>query len=462
MTLHNGIAFALVLFGQLALTASMTQGQEEAETGSSSPYPLDVGPVANWAPQDLPTAPVPAPSPVAEARPGAQARLTLAELEEIATANNPTLPQAARRIEALQGRQLQVGLYPNPVVGYIGDDMGEAGTAGQQGAFLGQKIVTAGKLRLNRTVVGQEIQQAQHAWEVQRWRVLNDVRAGAYEVLVAQRTIELNDQLVRIGEAGMKAAEALFRNQEVARIDVLQARVETNSAKLELDNARNQYVAAWRKLALVMGVPDMEPTPLADELQNEIPELSWDDSVLRLMSESPQLAHARAGVERARYTLARAYAERTPNFDIGGAVRYNNASRDTVAMIQIGLPLQIYNRNQGNIAKAQAEVAAARREVQRVELVLQDRLADAFKQYANARQQTRRYVDDILPDAKTTLELVRTGYEQGEFGYLELLTTQRTYFRVNLAYVGSLRELRVSSVRIDGMLMSGGLEAVGQ
>ena len=51
-------------------------------------------------------------------------------------------------------------------------------------------------------------------------------------------------------------------------MDVLQARVEANSAKLQFDNAHNQYMAAWRKLAVVIGVPDMEPKPLADELES--------------------------------------------------------------------------------------------------------------------------------------------------------------------------------------------------
>ena len=66
--------------------------------------------------------------------------MTLAELEQIALANNPTMNQAGARIRALQGKQLQVGLYPNPVIGYIGDEMGNEGTAGQQGGFLRQEI----------------------------------------------------------------------------------------------------------------------------------------------------------------------------------------------------------------------------------------------------------------------------------------------------------------------------------
>jgi cobalt-zinc-cadmium efflux system outer membrane protein len=67
-----------------------------------------------------------------------------------------------------------------------------------------------------------------------------------------------------------------------------------------------------------------------------------------------------------------------------------------------------------------------------------------------------------LPYAKQALELTRAGYEQGEFTYLELLTAQQTFSRTNLAYVSRLRELWLATVQIDGMLLSGGLEAPGR
>jgi cobalt-zinc-cadmium efflux system outer membrane protein len=254
----------------------------------------------------------------------------------------------------------------------------------------------------------------------------------------------------------------LLKAKEVSSADVVRARIEANSAKLQLENARNDYRAAWQKLAIVIGVPGMEPVFLEDRLEGSLPELTWQESVSQLMAGSPELARAYAEVERAQCTLARERAGRVPNFNVEAGARYNNASEDTIATVRVAIPLQLFNRNQGNIQRAQGELAATRQNVRRVELSLQDRLADAFRRYANARQQVRRYRDKILPDAKESLDMVREGYEEGEFGYLELLTAQRTYFHVNLAYVESLRALWVNSTRIEGMLLSGGLDRPGQ
>jgi cobalt-zinc-cadmium efflux system outer membrane protein len=211
----------------------------------------------------------------------------------------------------------------------------------------------------------------------------------------------------------------------------------------------------------VIGVPNMGPVTLVDQLEADLPELSWEVSLDRLLSSSPEMARARMEVQRAECELARECAGRVPNVNVEAGLQYNHASEDTVASVTLAMPLQLFDRNQGNIRRAECELAAARQEVRRLELSLQDRLADSFRKYATAQQQACRYRDDILPDAKDSLDLVREGYRQGEFGYLELLTSQRTYFHVNLAYVESLHALCIGNMRIEGMLLCGALMPPG-
>ena len=399
---------------------------------------------------------VPSPAP----EPGSLPGMSLAQLEEMAASCNPTLVQAAARVQAARGQYVQVGLYPNPVIGYQGNEINDEKQAGQQGGFIGQEFVTAGKLRLNREVASQEIRQAEYAWEAQRLRVMTDVRRGFYDVLVAQSEMELAEKLVRIGEEGVKSTEALMKAKEVARIDVLQARIEADSAKILLEKSRNRHAAAWRGLAAIVGNPMMQPMPLVGNLQDDMVELGWEDTLNRLLAESPQLAGARAGVARAQAALSRECAGRYPNVALQAGVQYDNATRDAIAGVQVGIPLPIFNRNQGNICKAQAELTAAQRDVERVQLALQQRLALVFEQYATALRQVEKYHGDILPNAQESLRLVSSGYRQGEFGYLVLLTAQRTYFQTNLAYLDALRDLRTACVAIEGYLLGDNLQAV--
>src|SRR5215470_12048774 len=97
--------------------------------------------------------------------------MSLQQALEIAQENNPTLRQAEAEIRAAKARQQQSGLYPNPTLGYIGDEIrGGSVGGGKQGFFLQQTIVTGGKLALARDILAQETKLAEVEAEEQRIR----------------------------------------------------------------------------------------------------------------------------------------------------------------------------------------------------------------------------------------------------------------------------------------------------
>jgi cobalt-zinc-cadmium efflux system outer membrane protein len=385
--------------------------------------------------------------------------LTLEGLIELALANNPTLRQYAARIEVQRGHWVQGGLFPNPNVGYAGFQMGDSGQAGQQGVYLEQPLVAPQKLSLNRATASQDIRRAEQQFAAQRQRVINDVRLRYFDVLYAQRAVEVTRELLRIGQQGLQAAEDLFRGEQVSRIDVLQARVEVHAARINLRRAENRHQAAWQELTAVAGAPHLTLAPLAGDLAGELPVLEFQSTLERIVAVSPELAAAEAGLESARFALARARVEPYPNGDLQYYPQHDNTTTDDIHTVQFYLTVPLFNRNQGNIAAAQARLAAAQGEVERVSLELRNRLAAAFEQYANAQQQAQQYAQSILPDAQESLRLVREAYGSGQIGYLQLLTSQRTYFQANLAYLEALRELRQNVAVIDGLLLVGSLQA---
>src|SRR5437899_4951923 len=95
-----------------------------------------------------------------------QKTITLEELQQMALLNNPTFAQSAANIQAAEGRKKQSGLYPNPTVGYQGEQIrGGSFHGGEEGFFVQQDIVLRGKLGLNRKILDQELRQAGNAAE---------------------------------------------------------------------------------------------------------------------------------------------------------------------------------------------------------------------------------------------------------------------------------------------------------
>ena len=403
----------------------------------------------------------PEPLPQAALRPVALGRLTLADLEQMAIGANPSVARAAALVQAARGNWIQVGLPPNPSFGYEGQQIGSAGRAEQDGVFVQQEIVRGGKLGLNRQVAAQEWARREQELAAQQQRVITDVRVAFYQVLVAERQVQLTEQLRSIAAEAVKVAEALRKGMEVGSADVVQAQLEVGNAEILAQNARNRYSAAWRTLGTVIGNPELPPQPLDGNIEDGRPELNWVASRERLLTSSPEIANALAEIERARWALERAYVEKVPNVTVAGLVNWrdNGIGGDSDGAITVGVPLPLWNRNQGGVVQAQGQVAAAERALDQLELSLENRLAPVFERYANALQQVQRYRNQLLPDAQRALDLVRRLYQAGETPYLNLLTAQRSFSQTNVNYLESLRELRAAEAEIEGLLLSGSLES---
>jgi len=405
--------------------------------------------------------PQPEPLPQPALKPVALGRLTLADLEQMAIAANPSVARAAALVEAARGNWIQQGLPPNPCVGYEGQQIGSAGRAEQDGVFIEQEIIRGGKLGLNRQVAAQEWARREQELAAQQQRVITDVRVAYYQVLIAERQQKLTGELLEIAKAAAKVAEDLLRGKEVGRPDVVQAQLEVGNAEILAQNALNRYIAAWRTLATIIGNPNMAPQQLEGDIDDDRPELTWDQSRQRLLTSSPEIAAAMAEIERSRWALQRAIVEKTPNVTVAGLVNWrdNGIGGDSDGGITVGVPLPLWNRNQGGIVQAQGQVAAAERALDQLELSLENRLAPVFERYANARNQVNKYRSQLLPAAQQALDLARRLYQAGETPYLNLLTAQRSFSQTNLNYLESLRELRAAEAEIEGLLLTGSLES---
>lgn len=391
--------------------------------------------------------------------PLSQNALTLAQLESLAFANNPSISRAAARVEAARGNHLQVGLRPNPIVGYEGQQLGSRGLAEQQGIVVGQDVIRGGKLQLNRAVASQEILRAEQELAIEQLKVQTDVRIAFYNVLLANERLALANKLVELSRQGSAAVETLLRIKEANRADVLQAQLEVENAGIVLQAAENRLQAAWNELCAVVGDRNLSQTDLQGNAFAPPQDFVWEQILDTLRGASPEVAAALAEVCRARFAVERAIVEPIPNVSVQGLVNLidNGIGGRPDGGLFVSIPLPVNNRNQGAIRQTRNDLIAAERAVERLELDLKNRLATVYERYSNAKFQVDRYRATILPAANESLEVSRKLYQAGESNYLALLTAQRSYFQVNLSYLESVLALRTSESEIDGYLLSGSL-----
>ena len=386
---------------------------------------------------------------------------TLQSLEQLALTRNPAIQQASAAAADAAGIRLQVGLRPNPTIGYSGDEIGNEGGGGQQGAFVSQTFVRGNKLEWNRRVIGHDVNAMNWLIATQRQRILTDTRLAFYEALTAQKRLQLAREFRVVASRGVSISQELVEAQVGARPDVLQSEIQLSEVDLTVQEAEFQYLAARNALAALAGVPDLGQQPLVGEFEIAGNPRELDATYSQIATTSPLLAAAQARVDRARANIQRQQVQPLPNITGQFGVAYDTRNGSELANVQVSLPVPIHNKNQGNIRAAQAEYCVAIENVERLRANIRLELARVMRDYQIAAATVQRYEQSILPKAEETLALIQEAQAAGEFDFLRVLTARRAYFDANLRYATALGELAQANARIDGLLLSGGLsEAV--
>jgi cobalt-zinc-cadmium efflux system outer membrane protein len=397
------------------------------------------------------------PAPPA-AKPAETGGLTLEALEQMALERNPTLAQAAAQIAASRGKALEAGLWLNPTIGYVGDQMGAQNTAGElQGGFIQQTIVTAGKLRLSRAKYRQEAVEGEIVAMGQQLRVANNVRLLYYQILAEQRFLETRREMLQNAEESLKTFREMFNTGQAGKPETLMAEVELGRAQIALRHVENMYAADWRGLAAVVGTPELQPTRLAGQLESSAAPLEFESSLCRLLQDSPQIQAAQAHVVHDQIMLQRERRQPFPDIKIQANTGHNYETNNTVAGVQVGIDLPVFDRNQGTIQQARADLMRSQAEVARLELSLRQKLAEVFAQYQTARQTAQLYHEVNVPRATEAYEVNLDMYKKRRQPWPRVVESRRDLLTIQMEYVQSLVELRRTETTILGYLLVDGL-----
>src|ERR1700722_16699989 len=223
--------------------------------------------------------------------------------------NNPTLQQAAAMIRRSEAEARQAGLYPNPSIGYEGDQIrGGSYGGGEQGGFVAQTVVLGGKLGLRRDIYQQQKQSDQIAAQAQLLRVHSEVTQMFYHALSAQQTVLVRGRLLGLANDAAQTAHQLANVGQADSPDVLQAEVEAEQAAIDYTVAQRLFIQGFKSLAALAGSPSAEVT-LLDAALDAPPEIDASHVVDTIVQQGPAVRQAQQQVAIAEARLKDAKRE---------------------------------------------------------------------------------------------------------------------------------------------------------
>ena len=379
--------------------------------------------------------------------------MNISYFRDLALTRSPAVSIGQQRVEAAKGRQVQAGLYPNTRVGYHANEIGMHDSDGAHGVFLQQRFITGGKRELDVQIAEQAVFSEQFFLEASKLRVLTDVDNAFGNLLIAQQKVDVLSTLVNVNRTTFDATKRLVEAGQSGKHVEWQASIELSQAEVARDQAIQEHQYAWRDLMFVCGQPNIKLVRVSGDVAKVVNGGSFQAVVESIINKSPQVAMAQQRIQQATLNVRRQKLETIPNIDAMVSLRNHSLTGDNITNIQVGIPVPLFDKNQGNIRAAEAEEAMRRAELRRLKLSLRQRAASVYRDFETARIAESRYREEILGSATKNLNLITKGYQDGQVDFLSMLTAQRTLLNVQLTYLRSSRKLHNAVTKLNGHLL---------
>jgi cobalt-zinc-cadmium efflux system outer membrane protein len=287
---------------------------------------------------------------------------------------------------------------------------------------------------------------------------IDNLYTAFLDVLAAREALRQQEIGLAGLEAVAKATRSLVESGQAAPTDLDRVLVQRDSAFMAVEEARTAFRQAKQSLAVVLNVPPAEVDAL--ELRGTVagPNLSLPgpQELSRVALEArPDLNAFRLGVHRAQAEVQLARAERwsdvfvlyTPwQLQDNSALGAQNATSWSLGAL---VTLPVFNRNQGNIARAQATAGQTLIELQGRERQVVAEVERAYLEYTTTRHAVQRFQNDILPRARRIRDEYSNWFKRGGAGVLMYLNAQKDYNEVVRHYLETALRHRRSQLRLN-------------
>ncbi len=381
--------------------------------------------------------------------------LELSQALALALMRNPELAAFSQEIRAREAVTLQASLMPNPVLMVKALNFGNNAFKDFDGNTikiqLSQLVELGGKraARTKAATLSQEL--ANWDYESKRIDILTQVTQAFIRVLTAQQRVLLQQQLLALSTQVMRTATAQVQAGSVTPMEETKARVSEASSRIELMRAERELKAVRQQLAAIWGGSEAKFTYALGDLSHiqAPPKLA---SLLQRFQQNPDMARWITEITRRQAVIAREKSKAIPNINVSLGTILKTIPGDTALMAGFSMPIQLFNRNQGNISEAEQRLNQAEENRYSVELKIRTALKTRYSQLNTAYTTLSILRQEIIPGAQSAFDAASRGYRLGKFGFLDVLDAQRTLFRVKAQYLLALSDYHLRVIDTERLI----------
>jgi cobalt-zinc-cadmium efflux system outer membrane protein len=394
-----------------------------------------------------------------------QANLSLASALDQARMVNPQAAIARARVSEAEGMREQAGLIPNPSLYATSENTPLGGsqpfTFGNDTddyVYLIQKIELGGKRSRRVAFASEKVGQMSIQSEVAMSQLLARVATAYWMASGSTSLDQLYQREVSTLDDIVDYDRARVQKGATAEADLIRIQLESDrlraQARVAAEQARRSIIALYREMGAIAFPDGVAFTDRLDDLAEIQP-----PDLQTILRDRPEMRAARQGVKQAEanFYLQRANAVPDPQL-MAGYKRFSGSKPFTgqnTLFFGFQVPLPIFDRNQGQIAAAQAQVTGAKDAVTDQEIAIRAEVASALSDYRSRRDALLKVLPRMAHRAAVSDQIAEGAYRLGGADILRFLDATRLDIETQVLLVQTLVDYHVSVVNLElvtGML----------
>lgn len=376
--------------------------------------------------------------------------LTLNEAVTRMRQNHPLLVVAKQRTAMFEGELIEADLRPNPTLTISGEnfplDPPEGGFGFKRTidwfAYFSQTLERGNKRELRRANAERAVNIAKVEAEALERQLVYEVKIAYQHAAVAREKIEfLRENINQLSQL-VKLNEVRVNAGYTAEGDLIKTRLEAQRIEYAARKTMIEYDRAKISLLKAMGETSFEVDfDLAERLEFKTVSLNAVALQEAAMRRS-NIKIIEARLEKANSGLRLQQALAKP--DITASFGYKRNGVDNALYGAISIPLPLYNKNQGNISRANSEIAMIEAELKFERALVLAELTTARRTVEANEKQIEALRSEFLKNADESQQVSLAAYREGATDLLHLIDAQRTRTQAQELYFQALADYQLS------------------
>ncbi|MGE5490834.1 MAG: TolC family protein [Actinomycetota bacterium] len=256
------------------------------------------------------------------------------------------------------------------------------------------------------------------------------LQSAYYDLLLAQERRRVAQEAADLYGKGLEAGKLRQRAGDISQVDLARQQIDKSRADNDVRQAQADLEAAQAALAYLIG-REHESRQL--QAGDDWPTLQESELAPAGVEQRPDVEAARLRLAAAETARDLARAQKTRDVTVGVQLEHNLQNAPTNSYgFGVSVPLFVWHEYEGEIARAEADLDAARRQYAMTLAQAVGSVDQARSALLSARERRRRLETGLLADAEKVAKAAEFAYTKGAMGLMDLLDARRTLRQVQV------------------------------